>query len=115
MIGIITYISVLERKKEIGVLRAMGASKLNVANVFNAETIIEGLIAGVFAILVVLVAQVPVNHFVLQWKNIPNIMILPWQSALALIGISVLLTFLGGLIPSTKASKNDPVESLRSE
>ncbi|MCH4084000.1 MAG: ABC transporter ATP-binding protein/permease [Olsenella sp.] len=115
MIGIITYISVLERKKEIGVLRAMGASKLNVANVFNAETIIEGLIAGVFAILVVLVAQVPVNHFVLQWKNIPNIMILPWQAALALIGISVLLTFLGGLIPSTKASKNDPVESLRSE
>ena len=115
MIGIITYISVLERKKEIGVLRAMGASKLNVANVFNAETVIEGLIAGVLAIAVVLVAQVPVNHAVLAWKGIPDIMMLPWESALALIGVSVLLTFLGGLIPSTKASRNDPVESLRSE
>lgn len=115
MIGIITYISVLERKKEIGVLRAMGASKLNVANVFNAETVIEGLIAGVLAIAVVLIVQVPVNHAVLAWKGIPDIMMLPWTSALALIGISVLLTFLGGLIPSTKASRNDPVESLRSE
>lgn len=115
MIGIITYISVLERKKEIGVLRAMGASKLNVANVFNAETVIEGLIAGVLAIAVVLIVQVPVNHAVLAWKGIPDIMMLPWTGALALIGISVLLTFLGGLIPSTKASRNDPVESLRSE
>ena len=93
----------------------MGASKLNVANVFNAETVIEGLIAGVLAIAVVLIVQVPVNHAVLAWKGIPDIMMLPWTSALALIGISVLLTFLGGLIPSTKASRNDPVESLRSE
>ncbi|MGO5267254.1 ABC transporter ATP-binding protein/permease [Parafannyhessea umbonata] len=115
MIGIITYISVLERKKEIGVLRVMGASKLNVANVFNAETVIEGLIAGVLAIAVVLIVQVPVNYAVLAWKGIPDIMMLPWTGALALIGISVLLTFLGGLVPSTKASRNDPVESLRSE
>ena len=115
MIGIITYISVLERRKEIGILRAMGASKLNVANVFNAETIIEGLIAGVLAIVVVTLVSFPVNSYVLSWQGVPNIMSLPWQDALILIGVSVLLTFLGGLIPSTKASRNDPVESLRSE
>jgi ABC-type antimicrobial peptide transport system permease subunit len=115
MIGIITYISVLERKKEIGILRAMGASKLNVANVFNAETIIEGLIAGVFAILTVVVLSVPVNAIVLETQGVADIMILPWTSGLALIGVSVLLTFLGGLLPSTRASKNDPVEALRSE
>ena len=115
MIGIITYISVLERKKEIGILRAMGASKLNVANVFNAETIIEGLIAGVFAILVVVIVSVPVNAWALAAHNVPNIMMLPVGSALALIGISVLLTLVAGLIPSVGASRRDPVEALRSE
>ena len=115
MIGIITYISVLERKKEIGILRAMGASKLNVANVFNAETFIEGLIAGVFAILVVVVASVPVNAWVLATHNVPNIMSLPVGSALALIAISVVLTVVAGLIPSVGASRRDPVEALRSE
>ncbi|MBP3885754.1 MAG: ABC transporter permease, partial [Olsenella sp.] len=115
MIGIITYISVLERKKEIGILRAMGASKLNVANVFNAETIIEGLIAGVFAILTVVLLSIPVNAIVLETQGVADIMILPWASGLVLIGVSVLLTFLGGLLPSTRASKNDPVEALRSE
>ncbi|MBQ9068278.1 MAG: FtsX-like permease family protein, partial [Eggerthellaceae bacterium] len=111
----ITYISVLERKKEIGILRAMGASKGNIANVFNAETFIEGLIAGVLAIAVVLAISVPVNRFVEAGWNVPNIMSLPWQAALVLIGISVLLTFLAGLIPSQAASRRDPVEALRSE
>ena len=115
MIGIITYISVLERKKEIGILRAMGASKLNVANVFNAETFIEGLIAGVFAILVVVVVSVPVNAWVLHDYNVPDIMNLPPAAALGLIAISVLLTLVAGLIPSVGASRRDPVEALRSE
>ncbi len=115
MIAIITYISVLERKKEIGILRAMGASKLNIANVFNAETIIEGLIAGIFAIAVVAAASFPVNAFVLAGWKVPNVMSLPWTAGLALIGISVLLTFIAGLIPSSMASRRDPVEALRSE
>ena len=115
MIGIITYISVLERKKEIGILRAIGASKGNIANVFNAETIIEGLIAGVFAIAVVAIASFPVNWLVHQSHDVEHIMILPIGSALILIGISVLLTFIAGLFPSMKASRRDPVEALRSE
>ena len=115
MIGIITYISVLERKKEIGILRAMGASKGNIANVFNAETFIEGLIAGVFAIAVVLIVSVPVNAWVLREHNVANIMSLPAGAAVALICISVLLTVVAGLIPSFSAAKRDPVEALRSE
>ena len=115
MIGIITYISVLERKKEIGILRAIGASKRNVANVFNAETFIEGLISGVFAILVVVLVSFPVNDIVMKLKGVPNIMSLPWVDALALIGISVLLTVVAGLLPARSASKKDPVEALRSE
>ncbi len=115
MIGIITYISVLERKKEIGILRAIGASKRNVANVFNAETFIEGLISGVFAILVVVLVSFPVNDIVMKLKGVPNIMSLPWADALALIGISVLLTVVAGLLPARSASKKDPVEALRSE
>ena len=115
MIGIITYISVLERKKEIGILRAMGASKRNVANVFNAETFIEGLIAGVFAIAVVVLVSFPVNAWVLSAYNVPNIMRLPVSSAVVLILISVGLTVLAGLIPSGSASRRDPVEALRSE
>ena len=115
MIGIITYISVLERKKEIGILRAIGASKGNVKSVFNAETFIEGLISGVFAILVVVVVSFPVNAYVLKTHQVPNIMSLPWTSALVLIGISVLLTLIAGLIPASSASRRDPVEALRSE
>lgn len=115
MIGIITYISVLERKKEIGILRAMGASKRNVANVFNAETFIEGLISGVFAIIVVYIASIPVNAAVLSIYNVENVMSLSPLAALALIGISVLLTFIAGLIPSQAAARRDPVEALRSE
>lgn len=115
MIGIITYISVLERKKEIGILRAIGASKRNVANVFNAETFIEGLIAGVFAIVVVVTVSFPVNAWALAAKQVPNLMSLPVQDALVLIAISVLLTVVAGLLPARSASKKDPVEALRSE
>ena len=115
MIGIITYISVLERRKEIGILRAIGASKRNVANVFNAETFIEGLIAGVFAIVVVVLVSFPVNAWALANKQVPNLMSLPIQDALVLIAISVLLTVVAGLLPARSASKKDPVEALRSE
>lgn len=115
MIGIITYISVLERKKEIGILRAIGASKRNVANVFNAETFIEGLIAGVFAIVVVVAVSFPVNTWALAAKQVPNLMSLPVRDALVLIAISVLLTVVAGLLPARSASKKDPVEALRSE
>lgn len=115
MIGIITYISVLERKKEIGILRAIGASKRNVANVFNAETFIEGLITGVFAIVVVVLVSFPVNTWALAAKQVPNLMSLPVQDALVLIAISVLLTVVAGLLPARSASKKDPVEALRSE
>ncbi len=115
MIGIITYISVLERKKEIGILRAMGASKLNVANVFNAETVIEGLISGLFAVLFVYLLSIPVNAVVLQTQHVEGIMALPVQDALALVAISVALTFIAGLMPAMNAARRDPVEALRSE
>ncbi len=115
MIGIITYISVLERKKEIGILRAMGASKGNVANIFNAETFIEGLMSGIFAIAVVMLVSIPINAYVLSWRNVENIMSLPMSSALILVCISVFLTFVSGLIPAMNAARRDPVEALRSE
>lgn len=115
MIGIITYISVLERRKEIGILRAMGASKRNIANIFNAETFIEGLLSGVFAILFVYLVSIPINAVVLSSFNVERIMRLPIGAALVLIGISVFLTYIAGLIPSRSASKRDPVEALRSE
>ncbi len=115
MIGIITYISVLERKKEIGILRAMGASKRNIANVFNAETFIEGLIAGVLAIAVVAAVSLPVNAWALAVHHVEDVMRLPISSALILILISVALTVIAGLIPSRSAARRDPVEALRSE
>ena len=108
-------ISLVERKKEIGILRAIGASKRNVANVFNAETFIEGLIAGVFAVVVVVAVSFPVNAWALAAKQVPNLMSLPVQDALVLIAISVLLTVVAGLLPARSASKKDPVEALRSE
>lgn len=115
MIGIITYISVLESRKEIGILRAMGASKRNIANIFNAETFIEGLLSGVFAILFVYLVSIPINMVVLSSFNVERIMRLPIGAALVLIGISVFLTYIAGLIPSRSAAKRDPVEALRSE
>ena len=115
MIGIITYISVLERKKEIGILRSIGASKGDISRVFNAETIIVGFAAGVIGIGLTALACIPANAIVYSLFNVENVAILPWQAAIALVGISVLLTFLAGLIPSSAAAKKDPVEALRSE
>lgn len=115
MIGIITYISVLERSKEIGILRAMGASKGNIANIFNAETVIEGLMSGVFACAVVYLVSVPVNAYVEEWKGIDHILSLSPAAALVLIAISVGLNLLAGWIPSRKAARRDPVIALRSE
>ena len=115
MIGVITYISVLERKKEIGILRSIGASKRDIGRVFNAETVIVGFVAGVIGIGVTALACIPANAIVYANFDVPNVAILPWQAAIALIAISVFLTFLAGLIPSRAASRKDPVEALRSE
>ena len=115
MIGVITYISVLERKKEIGILRSIGARKRDISNVFNAETVIEGLIAGVLGVGVTALACIPVNAVVYELFDVPTVALLPWQAAVALVAISVLLTFLAGLIPASSASRKDPVEALRSE
>ena len=116
MIGVITYISVLERKKEIGVLRAIGASKRNVSNVFNAETFIVGALAGIMGIVITWILLIPGNiiiHHVAKGTNINAF--LPISSAFILILISIILTLLGGLIPARKAAKQDPVIALRSE
>lgn len=115
MIGIITYISVLERIKEIGVLRALGASKKDVARVFNAETLIIGLAAGLIGIAVTILLNIPVSAIIYSLAGIKNVAVLPWQGGLILVAISMLLTFIAGLIPSRIASKKDPVVALRSE
>ena len=115
MIGVITYISVLERKKEIGILRAIGARKRDIGNVFNAETLIVGLIAGVMGIGLTLLLTIPVNIIVEANFAVKNIAVLPWQPAILLVLISMALTFISGLIPSSAASRRDPVEALRSE
>ncbi len=116
MIGIITYISVLERTKEIGILRAIGASKKDISRVFNAETLIVGFAAGLIGILVTLLLILPVNAIIRALSGIVNIgASLPVLAAVILVGISMFLTFIAGLIPSRIASKKDPVEALRSE
>ena len=115
MIGVITYISVLERKKEIGILRSIGASKGDISRVFNAETIIVGFTAGVIGIGLTMLACIPANAIVYSLFDVANVASLPWQAAIVLVGISVFLTFLAGLIPSSAASRKDPVEALRSE
>ena len=116
MIGIITYISVLERTKEIGILRAIGASKQDVARVFNAETIIVGLAAGLIGILMTLLLCIPINHLVHRLTHISSInAALPPAAAVILVAISVILTFIAGLIPSRLASRKDPVTALRTE
>ena len=116
MIGVITYISVLERRKEIGILRAIGASKKNISQVFNAETFIIGLCAGVLGILISLLLLIPGNaliHFLAGTNEVSAV--LPAVPAVNLIMLSVVLTLLGGLIPSKKAAKSDPVTALRTE
>ncbi len=116
MIGVITYISVLERKKEIGILRAMGASKGNVANVFNAETFIVGALAGLMGIGISF-ALLPVENFILQTVSGGTRMraVIPLDAAGILVALSIVLTLIGGWIPSRKAAKSDPVTALRTE
>ena len=116
MIGIITYISVLERTKEIGILRAIGASKRDISRVFNAETLIEGLIAGAIGIGLTLLLIIPINAIVQHLTQIASLAAeLPPKAGLALVLISMALTFIAGLIPSSMAARKDPVEALRTE
>ena len=115
MIGIITYISVLERTKEIGILRAIGASKGDVSRVFNAETFIIGLAAGVLGIGITMLLNIPMNIVIEQLSGVQSMAAVPPAAAVILIAISVLLTLIGGIIPSRMASKKDPVTALRTE
>ena len=116
MIGIITYISVLERTKEIGILRAIGASKRNISSIFNAETCIIGLLSGIIGVVVTRLLLFPINHVIHKVTEIDDITaVLGLPAALVLIAIATLLTMIGGLIPSRSASKKDPVIALRTE
>ncbi len=116
MIGIITYISVLERTKEIGILRAIGASKRNISSIFNAETFIVGLFAGILGIAVTLLLNIPINYVIHTLTGNPDITaVLPVAGGVLLIVLSVILTLISGLIPSKQAAKKDPVLALRSE
>ncbi len=115
MIGVITYISVLERTKEIGILRAVGASKRDISRVFNAETLIVGFTAGAIGIGLTLLATIPINIILHNLTGMNVAAILPLGGGIALIIISMLLTFVAGLIPSSIAAKRDPVTALRSE
>ena len=115
MIGIITYISVLERTKEIGILRAVGASKKDISRVFNAETLIIGLTAGILGIMITLLLNIPINVVIKSLTRVSNISSLPLIGGIILVFISVFLTIIAGLIPSRMASKKDPVEALRVE
>lgn len=115
MIGIITYISVLERTKEIGILRSIGASKKDISRVFNAETTIIGFAAGAIGILITLLLTVPANLIVSAMTGVSGVVALPWQGAVILVAISIILTFIAGLIPAGMAAKKDPVVALRTE
>ncbi len=115
MIGIITYISVLERTKEIGILRAIGASKKDISSVFNAETLIVGFVSGAIGIGTTLLLTIPINAVIEHLTRIADVAKLPTNGAIILVAISMVLTFVAGLIPSRIASKKDPVVALRSE
>ena len=115
MIGIITYISVLERTKEIGILRSIGASKKDIARVFNAETMIVGLVSGLLGVGVTVLLNIPINMVIYHFSEIPDVSKLPLLGGTLLVIISVGLTLIAGLIPSGVAAKKDPVEALRSE
>jgi putative ABC transport system permease protein len=116
MIGVITYISVLERTTAIGILRAIGASKKDISRIFNAETIIVGLCAGVIGIVVSLLLLIPINKILINVTGIAALKaILPLYGGIALILISIFLTFIAGLIPSGMAARKDPVVALRTE
>lgn len=115
MIGIITYISVLERTKEIGILRSIGASKKDVSRVFNAETVIVGFVAGMIGIIITLLLNIPINIIIKNITDISGMSKLPVSGGVALVVISIILTFIAGLIPARVASKKDPVIALRTE
>ncbi len=116
MIGVITLISVQERTKEIGILRAIGASKRNVSSMFNAETLIIGLSSGTLGVLITYLLCIPINAILHALTGIGNLSAaLPLPVALILIGISMLLTLIAGIIPSRSAAKKDPVVALRTE
>lgn len=115
MIGIITYISVLERTKEIGILRSIGASKKDISRVFNAETFIIGLFSGLIGIGVTILLNIPISKVIEGFINVAGVSALPWKGGVALVVISIILTLIGGLIPSRLAAKKDPVIALRSE
>ena len=115
MIGIITYISVLERTKEIGILRSIGASKKDISRVFNAETMIVGLVSGLLGVGVTVLLTIPINAVIYYFSEIPNVAKLPVVGGTILVIISVTLTLIAGLIPSRVAAKKDPVEALRTE
>ena len=115
MISVITHISVLERTKEIGVLRSIGASKRDISRVFNAETAIIGFTSGLLGILITLLLNIPISILIYTFAGLADIAALPVWGGFALVGISTLLTIIAGLIPAYKASKKDPVVALRSE
>ncbi len=115
MIGIITYISVLERTKEIGILRSIGAAKKDISRVFNAETIIVGFASGTLGIGVTVLLNIPINILIEHLSDIKNVSGLPWQGGLILVAISIFLTMVAGFIPSRIAAKKDPVVALRTE
>ncbi len=116
MIGIITYISVLERTKEIGILRAIGASKKDISRVFNAETLIVGLVAGALGIEITVLLCIPINALIAALSGVSGVSAaLPFKAGIVLVIISMILTMIAGLIPSKMASKKDPVEALRTE
>ena len=115
MIGIITYISVLERTKEIGILRAIGGSKRDISRVFNAETFITGLVSGLLGIGVTVLLTIPINAVILSITGVNVEAFLPWQAGIILVLISMFLTIIAGLIPARMASKRDPVKALRTE
>lgn len=115
MIGIITYVSVLERTREIGVLRALGARKSDVSGIFNVETILVGFASGVIGVVLALIGTIPLGNILTRYTGVSGLASLPWYFALALIALSVLLNFVAGLIPASIAKKKDPVKALRSE
>ena len=116
MIGIITYISVLERTREIGILRAIGASKHDVSTVFNAETLLVGLTSGLIGVAISALALIPINAIIYNLTNLRDLKaVLPVPAAVILVAISMILTLIAGIIPSRVASKKDPVEALRTE
>ena len=115
MIGIITYISVLERTKEIGILRSIGASKRDISRVFNAETLIVGFTSGIIGIAVTVLLDIPITMIIKSLTDLDIVAMLPLGGGIILVIISMLLTLIAGLIPSRMAAKRDPVVALRSE